>query len=155
MGMLSDIDLNDIEPSDFEPLQPGWYVCCIEQSEKKPTSKGNGHYLQLDMTVAAGPRKGKRLWERLNLWNPNQTAVNIAKASLKKLAAAVDIESLQDPSEMHFKYFEAKIVLREYQGENREEIKDYRPCGSAGEEASKEEPMAPAVKPSGGDAPWS
>ncbi len=79
MADLRGFNANTVEPMDsFDPIPAGEYLCVITASEEKPTKAGNGSYLQLEFEVIEGPYKGRKLWERLNLNNPNETTVKIA-----------------------------------------------------------------------------
>ena len=78
-----DFDATQVEPtSDFEPIPAGKYVAVITDSEVKDTKSGRGSYLQLAFQITEGEYKNRFLWARLNLENPNQTAVKIARAEL-------------------------------------------------------------------------
>ena len=78
-------DLSFFDASQVEPMQPmtvlprGRYNAMITASEDKPTKSGNGAYLQLEFTVIDGPCANRKVWARLNLDNPNATAVSIAR----------------------------------------------------------------------------
>ena len=81
MADLRGFDANQVEPStDFDPLPAGKYLAVIAESEMKPNKAGTGHFLQLTFQVMEGPFKNRLLWARLNLDNPNATAVAIARA---------------------------------------------------------------------------
>ena len=90
MADLRGFDANQVEPSaDFEPIPAGKYEAVITESEMKPTKAGTGHYLQLTFQVVEGEFKNRLLWARLNLDNPNATAVQIARAELSAICRAV------------------------------------------------------------------
>ena len=71
--------------SQFSPVPNGDYPVIITESEMKPTKNGAGQYLQLVLEVIEGPYKGRKVWERLNIVNSNQTAVEIAQRSLSQI----------------------------------------------------------------------
>ena len=76
MANLNGFNANEVEPAgSFEPIPAGKYPAAITESEMKPTKNGSGSYLQLTFTVTDGPYKNRVLWARLNLNNPNATAV--------------------------------------------------------------------------------
>ena len=80
MANLNGFDANEVEPTTtFEPLPAGKYLAAITESEMKPTKSGSGSYLQLTFTILEGEYKNRVLWARLNLNNPNATAVKIAR----------------------------------------------------------------------------
>jgi hypothetical protein len=55
----------------------------------------------LTFQILEGEYKGRFLWARLNLDNPNQTAVQIAKAELSAVCRAVGVLTPQDSVELH------------------------------------------------------
>jgi hypothetical protein len=80
---------NEVEPSvGFEPIPNGKYQAVIAESGFKSTKSGNGRYLELEFEVIEGEHKGRKLWARLNLENPNSTAVEIARAELSAICSA-------------------------------------------------------------------
>ncbi|GIW80424.1 MAG: hypothetical protein KatS3mg105_3168 [Gemmatales bacterium] len=102
MADLHGFDANQVEPTtDFEPIPAGKYVAVITDSEMKPTKAGTGHYLQLAFQIIEGPYKNRFLWARLNLDNPNATAVQIARAELSAICRAVGILAPNDSVELH------------------------------------------------------
>ncbi len=102
MANLSGFNANDVEPTtDFEPIPAGKYTAVITDSEMKPTKAGTGHYLQLTFQIIEGEYKGRFLWARLNLDNPNATAVKIARAELSAICRAVGVMAPNDSVELH------------------------------------------------------
>jgi hypothetical protein len=89
------------EQRDFSALPEGQYVVIATASEEKPNSKGTGTYLQITFEVLDGPCKGRKLWARMNLKNPNQTAVEIAHRELAAICRAVGVIKPADSSELH------------------------------------------------------
>lgn len=102
MASLNGFNANDVDPaSDFEPIPAGQYPAVIVESEVKPTRTGTGNYLQLTFEIIDGPHKGRLLWSRLNLDNPNATAVKIARAELSAICRAVGVMAPNDSVELH------------------------------------------------------
>jgi hypothetical protein len=102
MANLHGFDANQVDPvSNFEPLPAGKYLAVITESEMKPTKAGTGNYLQFTFEVLDGPHKGRLLWARLNLDNPNATAVEIARAELSAICRAVGVMAPKDSAELH------------------------------------------------------
>lgn len=100
MGNLSDIDLNDVpEQGTFSALPARKYTVIATESEIKVTKAGTGKYLQFTLEILDGQYKGRKLWTRLNLWNPNETAVNIAKRELKAFQKALGLDTAGDSSD--------------------------------------------------------
>jgi hypothetical protein len=102
MADLRGFDANQVEPTtDFEPIPAGKYLAMITDSEMKPTKSGDGRYLQLTFQILEGPYKNRFLWARLNLDNPNATAVQIARAELSAICRAVGVMTPRDSCELH------------------------------------------------------
>ncbi len=100
MADLSGFNAANIEPArDFELLPAGDYKCVITETERKATKAGTGSYLEMRLEVIDGPSKGRLLFERLNLWNPNEVAVKIAQQQLAALCRALGIITPEDSSE--------------------------------------------------------
>lgn len=102
MANLTGFDAAKVDPSvDFDPIPAGKYLAVITASEMKPTKSGNGNFLELTFTVIEGPYKNRLLWARLNLDNPNQQAVAIARAQLSALCRAAGVMQPRDSCELH------------------------------------------------------
>lgn len=89
------------ERQEFGTLPPGQYLVAITDSQMKPTKAGTGEFLQLEMEVQAGPHTGRKVWERLNLNNPNAQAVDIARKTLKEICLACNRPIIQSSEELH------------------------------------------------------
>lgn len=102
MADLRGFNADEVEPNEsFDPIPAGEYLCIITASETKPTKSGNGSFLELEFEVIDGPHKGRKLWDRLNLVNPNETAVKIAQATLSAICRAVGVITPTDSCELH------------------------------------------------------
>lgn len=102
MANLNGFNANNVDPAtDFEPIPAGKYLAVVTNSEMKPTRSGNGQYLELTFQVIDGPHKGRLLWSRLNLDNPNPQAVQIAQGELSAICRAVGVMQPKDSIELH------------------------------------------------------
>ncbi len=102
MANLNGFDATQVEPAaKFDPIPAGKYLAVITESEQKPTKAGTGHYLQLTFQIQEGVHKGRILWARLNLDNPNATAVQIARAELSAICRAVGVTAPNDSIDLH------------------------------------------------------
>ena len=102
MANLNGFNANEVEPSaSFEAVPAGKYLAAITDSVMKPTKNGSGSYLELTFVVLEGEYKGRVLWARLNLNNPNATAVKIAQSDLSSICRAVGVMQPHDSSELH------------------------------------------------------
>ena len=113
MADLRDFDAQTVEPNDsFDPIPNGDYLCIITTSEMKPTKASDGAYLELELQVIEGPYQGRKLWDRLNLNNANETTVKIAKGTLSAICRAVGVLQPKDSCELHDLPLVAKVACR-------------------------------------------
>lgn len=95
-------DATQVEPQgDYTPIPPGDYKVQVIASEMKETSNHNGHMLVLEMEIIEGDQGGRKLFDRLNLDNPNAQAVEIAQRTLSAICHATGKLSVQDSEELH------------------------------------------------------
>lgn len=147
---LGGFDANTVEPNaDFEPIPAGQYKAVFTESEEKPTKARTGSYLQLKAEIIEGEHKGRIVFERLNLNNPNETAVDIAKRTLSSICRAVGVMTPRDSSDLHDKPFLMKLAVTPAQGQYGpgNDIKSYEAASGGG--------AAPQAETGGGNkAPW-
>lgn len=125
----------------FEPLPKGDYEMMIVKSDVKPTQAGTGHYIELEMHVLGGEHSGRRIWERLNIDNPNKTAQDIASAALASLCYAVGVEDMTETEQLHDIPFVAHIEI------DKKDPTRNRVMGYAGISAQAPKAAAPAARP--------
>lgn len=164
MASLDSFNANEVEPHvGFDPLPAGDYLCVVAKSEKKPTKKQDGFLLELELQVIDGPSKGRILWDRLNMWNPNPKATEIARAQMSALCRAVGVMQPKDSTELHNipLIVSVKVEKREDNGEYANRVTAYKP--RTGARASTAPPPAVVGQvPAGagvtvngtGKAPW-
>ena len=133
--MSFNILANGFNAANFEPatksydlLPEGWYEALIIDSETKPTKAGTGHYLQLTLEVTEGEHKGRYVWDRLNLDNPNETAVAIAQETLASICHAVGVLEPKETEELHDKPLSVRVAVQPAKGQYNESnvVKGYR-----------------------------
>jgi len=128
MANLGNFNATEVEPTvPFEPIPAGRYLAAVTASEMKPTKSGSGSYLQLTFTVLEGEYKNRVLWARLNLNNPNATAVKIARGELSAICRAVGVLQPRDSVDLHNLplVITVKLKKRDDTGELTNEIKGY------------------------------
>ena len=136
MANLNGFNASEVElTGNFEPIPAGKYQAAITESEMKPTKNGGGSYLQFTFTITDGEYKNRVLWARLNLNNPNATAVKIAMSELSAICHAVGVMQPRDSVELHNLplVIVVKLRKREDTGELTNEIKGYERKVSAGQ----------------------
>lgn len=115
---LGGFDANTVEPNaPREVLPAGWYKCVFTKSEEKPTKAQTGSYLQMNAEIIEGEHQGKSLTERLNLNNPNVTAVEIAQRTLSAICRAVGVMTPRNSDELHDKPLMVKVKVKAAQGD--------------------------------------
>lgn len=83
------------------PLPRGMYQVIVMASDLKTNNAGTGQYIELTLQVVDGEHAGRRLWDRLNVSNPNKTAEDIAKRQLQELCLAAGVTNLTDTEQLH------------------------------------------------------
>ena len=152
MVNLNGFNANDVEPnSSFEPIPAGKYLAAITASETKPTRNGDGSFLELTFSILEGDCKGRMLWARLNLDNPNATAVKIARGDLSAICRAVNVMQPKDSTDLHNLplVVNVKLKKRPDTGDLSNEIRGFEPKQSTGtSNATSQQPV------SDGPSPW-
>lgn len=174
MPQLSGFNASNVEPAqDFEAMPAGEYVACIVDSEFKPTNAGDGSYLSLTLEILEGEYANRKVWNNLNLDNPNAKAVEISERVLSSICHACAENSgnqaLLTPENSEELYNIPMIIrleVKEWQGNTNNEVKSYKTYGGeAPVPAPAPEPQqtAPAsnslaqtatAATGGGAAPW-
>ncbi len=142
---------NEVEPMEpLEAVPAGKYNVVITESEAKPTKSRNGHFLELAFEIIDGEFKGRKVWARLNLDNPNQQAVQIARSELSAICRAVNVMQPKDSAELHNLPLEITVRCkkRDDTDDLSNEIKGYAPKGSSNA------PAASAEQAKTNTAPW-
>ena len=146
---------NNVAPSTgFEAIPAGKYQAVITASDMKPTRNGTGKYLELTFEIIEGEFKGRKVWARLNLENPNAKTVAIAQGELSAICHAVNVLELRDSEQLHNlpMTITVKCVANAGSGEMTNEVKGYAaPMGASPVEQTRTPTPPPASDP----APWS
>jgi hypothetical protein len=141
-------DANTVEPTtEFDPVPAAKYLAVITGSEMKPTKNGKGNFLEIQFQIIEGEYANRNVWARLNLDNPNATAVQIARGQLSAICRAVGVMTPKDSCELHNLplVIDVKCKKREDTGEMTNEVKGF---------SKKEAPAAPARPAASSTPPW-
>jgi len=95
-------DTNDVLPA-------GDYLMQVVQSEVRATKDGSGQYVWLEFDILDGEHQGRKYWERLNIWNANPTAAEIANRALTSLTRACGMVAIDDTDDLHFKPIKVRM----------------------------------------------
>jgi hypothetical protein len=155
MARLGNLDYEGAAKSDLIP--DGEYAAKIVESSLAPTKAGTGQILLLVFEITEGSERGQRLWERLNIQNPNEKAQRIATRRLIDIAESVKVAiPVKDSEVLHGKPLRIAVGNKD-EGEFglKNVIKKVMPYSSSGG-AHKPEAKAAAgeKKPAEADMPW-
>jgi hypothetical protein len=121
-------DASQIDPNKpMETLPPGDYRVQIVNSEMRITKEGSGQYLWIEMDILDGKYSGMKTFDRLNLINTNQKAVEIAQRTLSAICHAIGKLQVSDSEELHFKPLIVSLKVDE-KGYNQ--VKGYKPVNN-------------------------
>ena len=150
MGNLEGFDPSTVPADEYTVLPAGDYVGAILSSEVKWTKSGSGKYINFTIEIIDGPHSGRRVWDLINLWNPNPKAAQIAQRTLASICAATGIPAPSDTSELHNIPIGVRIKVEPDSGGwgEKNKITKYYAVGGSIAEA----PAAPAPAPAG--AAW-
>jgi hypothetical protein len=115
-------DSTSVPPADdFPVLPPDNYPVLIESTEVKATKANDGAYVKIKMSVLDGPFKGRKLFDNINIHNPNQQCVEIGLRSLAALGQALGVRHVNDTDQFvnqvcvaHVKVKDGQNVIRTY-----------------------------------------
>ena len=156
MADLTDLNFNADEHDEvsFGVIPKGWCAAIISGITKvESKNKPGNHYLNVEYSVQTEGFKGRKIWQIVNLWNKNSTAVEIAQRDFAGICRAVGIMCPKETSELLNIPLGIKVAHRDYKGTPQEDIKGY--CSEAGlldkEQISTEAPVATG---GAGQQPW-
>tara|TARA_R100000700_G_scaffold20517_1_gene27257 strand:- start:1489 stop:1986 length:498 start_codon:yes stop_codon:yes gene_type:complete len=92
--------------SGYELLQPGEYRAEIVAADVEVSKKGH-NYLKLQVKV----ENSGFVWDNLNLWNPNPSAVEVANDRLKQIARALNMTHVADSDDILLKPLMVKVNI--------------------------------------------
>lgn len=137
MTDLSDVNMEGVKPmNDAQELPIGTYLVRIEDTEKKETKEKYddagqklppNFYLQIANKVYGGPSEGQTEFSRLNLWNSNQTAVDMAKSELKSIQEATGVVSASS-NDLHGKWMVLEVRAGKTEATKDKRYKHYTPA---------------------------
>jgi hypothetical protein len=135
----------------LDVLPSGVYDVVITNSAEKPTSKSTPSepqsFIEFEMTIRSPDPQlnNRKVFDRLNIKNKNQQAVDIAYATLSALCHVTGRYQIQDTQQLHgvpFKAVVAKVERNDRPGEFSNEVKGYK-------DAAGNDPGTPGVGQSG------
>ena len=153
-------DATSVEPTTaYELLPAGKYRAQIVESEMRVTRNGMGQFLWLMLDILEGEQKGRKIFDQLNLVNPNPTTVEIAQRTLSAICHATGKMHVSDSEELHLIPMTIQVKVKPPKngyGESNA-IAYLPPEHGAVARAVKPTPAAPATPaapPKMASAPW-
>lgn len=142
-------------PRPFDPVPAGVYRMAIVDSEAKDAKGDKGNrYVNLKLLIVEGEHEGRTVFDILNLWNDNATAVEIAQRTLADICTACGIAVLKNTEQLYGIEMEVKLGVQPartthdghtYEASNK--VKAYRAIeGSQPQHAPQRQP-APTASP--------
>ena len=142
-------------------LETGVYSVQIVASEVKQPKSGNGYMLVLTLSCLDQHVAGRKLTARLNIHNPNPTAVEIAYRELSAISHVVGVLNWHDTQQLHgrpFKVSVEKVERNDKPGSYSNDIKAYMdyagnppsagsPAGAGNSPIPSAPPAAPVQQP--------
>ena len=130
----------------YQPMPAGDYVGVISAVEQR-TSKSGNNYLSLQVRVEGHGV----VYDNLNLWNSNATAVTIATERLNAIGKALGMAQISDTDQLLAKQVSISVAVEnDNTGTPRNVIVAYKPAAAAGHQPQPT--AAAAATPS--TLPW-
>lgn len=115
-------------PREDGPIPNDWYRMWIVSTEIRPTKAGTGKRMELELDVVAGEYKGRKVWEGLNIQNPNAQAQEIALRDLAAICQATGVLAFTTPAQLHRKVMLVKVGTERREGyKDRNIVLGYKP----------------------------
>jgi hypothetical protein len=135
--------------NNFDPLPLGEYEAMVINAEERETRAGNGTFIALTMEILGGKFSGRKVWENLNIINPNKVTVEIAHKNLKQLSIAcgfpAELEEIDWENCVNIPFTLVLDIDRKDPTRNR--VMGYKRAGSSAAPSSFAQTSATAAKP--------
>jgi len=109
LGMT--FDATQVDPNQFPLVPPGTYLAHIVASDKRPTNKGDGTFIHFELEILEGPHQGSKLFDNLNLENPNPKTVKIAQSTLSAICHATGVMAVSDTEQLHARRMMVEVQI--------------------------------------------
>lgn len=154
-------DATSVEPTtSYELLPAGKYRAQIVESEMRVTKNGMGQFLWLMLDILDGEHKGRKIFDQLNLVNPNPTTVEIAQRTLSAICHATGKMHVSDSEELHLIPMTIQVKIKPPKnGYGESNAIGYLPPDRGAIPAARAakpapDPAAAAAPPKMASAPW-
>ena len=154
-------DATSVEPTTaYELLPAGKYRAQIVESEMRVTKNGMGQFLWLMIDILEGEQKGRKIFDQLNLVNPNPTTVEIAQRTLSAICHATGRMHVSDSEELHLIPMTIQVKIKPPKnGYGESNAIAYLPAERGAAQVARptkpaSDPASSAVPPKMASAPW-
>lgn len=106
-----DVNAEELE-STFEPVPAGQYNVIITDSSFDNNKNNTGKVLILTYQIMEGPFKDRKIFENLNLINPNKQAEEISKKALNSIGVALGFNKVEDSVQLHNKMLTIEVTVK-------------------------------------------
>ena len=145
------------EMGGYEVLPAGLYPAIMVSASRKATQKNDGFFLECVYQIIDGEMTGKKFTSRMNLWNPNSQAVDIAKRELKSLRVALGLQDTEARTDL---FLSRPVVLnitvkprKDKPSEAENNLVAIEPYTGAPAQVRPQAPVQPAPQPQYAPAP--
>lgn len=109
MGLfnIAQVSLAMEAANNFEMMAEGYHNFIVENAEVRESKKGTGSFIELTCKLEGSNRKH---WHYFNIQNTNQQVADRGLVDLKKFCLAVNVQQIENASDLCDLIFCAKIV---------------------------------------------
>lgn len=94
-----------------------WYEVSVVDSAIEPTQRQDGKFLKVVYQILSGEYANRKIFDRLNLDNPNPSTVKIAQEALSAMCHATNVMNLSEPEQLYDIPLGIKVVYEPPKGE--------------------------------------
>lgn len=99
--MKLSFNASEVEPNvGFEVVPAGKYTASIETIEQRDNKKNDGKHLAVMLNIESGKYEGRKLFDKVNLWNESEDAVKFAQGALSAICHATGVINMEDTDEL-------------------------------------------------------
>lgn len=116
MAQLEEIKREDIKDQERELIPNGKYRAVVVDSDVRLTKKAKeandpsrGQYIYLELQLLDDPYKNRIVFDRINIINENETAVEIGRRTMAQLMDSIGLSTINDTQALHMKPFIVEV----------------------------------------------
>lgn len=143
----------------FEPIPEGDYDVEAVDAKVKPTKDGKKKMYEVKMKIVGGAHNGRFLWDNIVLTTDNPNALGFFFKKMAGFGLTADYFKTMRPSDERIvgdikgRRARVKVGHRTWNGEKKNEVKNYYPQAQGGGALPPSVPGVPAAPPAAAPAP--